>query len=797
MAYPIEGTYISLETKTDFSILLGIKVTCAAPPAPCTLAITNVTSTDETVLGAGDGTITITTTGRTGSTNVTYTVTKGVYVEEFDVVSSTHTFTGLTTGQWTVNVDQGACYDEWGSVINILQGTFVTSSFTVNTADIPTIVASENPIVFEVRTQATGLQPKQGIYKLTINNVSIAENNRILFDLMTPEYSTTIWLKEFPNRSNYALCSILSNQLGVQLQTNTYTDIAQSIGEAIKADIVLSQYYYVSVDSNVITLKTKEATSKYNLINGSNIFIYNENGVESATGITFSTTVQGQDAFQGSQTDGYQIYAELYTSDVQEFGGTIDYNSFYPVAELILPYTSDNSIRFNFSDTLKNYVYTPAIDFTFTGFTTILPALRPYYVNYGEKFFLVENSSTKKKREKGNTKTTMKYVLNASLPWEDVNDMTAYLGEPATNIRPDMNITSSQSYPDTTVRITNSLYLPLSAATGTTNVMYNVYDDVNDVWKGWQTGTSFTLNPFYAGAIKITVSGLTDGEVYQYTKGYSVYDHYNSPINNPSQQAVILNDVNFLTRAPNPKQVQRTNNQEFLYFILQKDYTYNLDLRGDIYFYDGSVVNNYKFFDITTSLYNFGGVVALNISSDKLGLPALEVSGGTFRKIKTIEFAIHQDKDGSFLHYSEVRSFRYAIDEAERSFSCMFLNSLGGYDNFTFAGINERSVERTSGIFTLPREYNLFGASPHSFNVQTTYNTQTVKTIVCNSGWINSEMFDWLIELLKSNYIVSSSETNQNYINVVSFAYKKSSLEDLFDMEVVFRYTTYENNIAI
>jgi len=375
--------------------------------------------------------------------------------------------------------------------------------------------------------------------------------------------------------------------------------------------------------------------------------------------------------------------------------------------------------------------------------------------------------------------------------------MTAYLGEPATNIRPDMNITSSQSYPDTTVRITNSLYDTTTGATGTTNIMYNMYDDVNSAWQGWQTGTTFVLNPFYAGEIIATVSATTDGETYQYSKGFWVYDTYNGVTNDPSQEAVILNDVNFLTRAPNPKQVQRTNNQEFLYFILQKDYTYNLDLRGDIYFYDGSVVNNYKFFDITTSLYNFGGVVALNISSDKLGLPALEVSGGTFRKIKTIEFAIHQDKDGSFLHYSEVRSFRYAIDEAERSFSCMFLNSLGGYDNFTFAGINERSVERTSGIFTLPREYNLFGASPHSFNVQTTYNTQTVKTIVCNSGWINSEMFDWLIELLKSNYIVSSSETNQNYINVVSFAYKKSSLEDLFDMEVVFRYTTYENNIAI
>jgi len=793
-----EGHVVTLQTRTDFNILLGAFVTCAPPAPTCNVYIDQVTKTDETVLGLGDGTIFINCVDEDDDIN--FSITNGIETRETGMLGvSFYTFTNVPTGEWWVHIEEQntECYDDWATPINILQGYFETAPFIVNTSTIPEIVASENPIVFEIQTIGTGLQPLQGIYTLTVNNVTIAENNRIVFDLVTPEYSTTIWLKEFPNRQNYALCSVLSDQFGVQKQTNTYLNIAQSIGEAIKADIVLSQYYYVSVSSNVITLKTKEKTAKYNLINGENIFIYNENGVVSATGVTFGTGTQGQDAFQGSQTDGYQVYAELYTSDTQEFGGTIDNDSFYPISELILPYLPDNKMRFNFSDVLKNYVSTPPIDFTFTGFTTIAPALRPFYVVYGERFFLIENSSTKIKRVKGSTISTPKYVLNASLPWEDNNDMTAYLGETASNMNPNfiVSATGATSFPYTSWNLTFKNVLFDVEVTGTTNIQISIWNSSNtSLVEGWRAYTA-GFNGLAVGTYYARTSGYTDGIQFMYSRWF-----YISPYNyaqDPSQHFIPLSDVNYLTRAPNPKMVQRTNNQEFLYFILQKDYENTLDLRGDIVFYDGTEINNYKFFDITIDEFNFGGVVALNISSDKLGLPALELSGGTLRKIKTIEFAIHQNINGEYLHYSETRAFRYSIDEAERSFSCMFLNSLGGYDNFTFAGINERSVERLSGLFTTPRPYNVYGASPHSFSVNTTYNCQTTRIITCNSGWINSEMFDFLIEMLKSNYIVSSSEPNQNYLNVVGYTYKKSSLEDLFDMEVTFKFTTFENTISI
>jgi hypothetical protein len=384
----------------------------------------------------------------------------------------------------------------------------------------------------------------------------------------------------------------------------------------------------------------------------------------------------------------------VFTSLAEEFGGTPDTDEFIPVAELTLPYLSNNSMRFNLSETLKNYCYTPKIDFTFTGYTTLLPCLRPYYVRYGEKFFLVKNSSTKKKREKGNTINDIRYYINSSLPWESPNDMSIYLGN------------------------------------------YN-----------------------FTGGSGQTVTGVT-----------------------------------FLTLAPNPKMIQR-DSTEYLYFILIKDYGNPLELRGDIYFYDGTNVMDYKFFDITTSIYNFGGVMALAIGADKLGIDAIEMSGGTLRKIKQIDFAIHQLSGTSL--YSEVCSFRWAIDESPRKFGIMFANSLGGYDAFDFKGVIERSVERSSGLYTVPREYANDGSSSKGFNVATTYNTQCVKTISCNTGWINSEHMDYLIDLLKSNTIFSYTETAQNYLNVVSYTYKKSSLEDLFDVDVTFRFTLMENTISI
>jgi hypothetical protein len=687
---PEDGNCIRISTYTNLTVLDGFLVNCGPPPPSCGLAITGVTSTNETTSGAGDGTITIGVSGNTGGT-VTYTATKGLQQLTFTGNTASHTFTGVTTGQWTISVQEGACYDDWSAEINLLQGYLTTAPFTISLPS--TIVASENPIVFDILTEPTGQAPAYGEYTFSVDSGStIPQDFHIIFNLTTPLYNTTIWSKGFPNRSNYMLSSILTDAQGNQLTVNTSSDISQSLAEAIENDLVLSKYFYVGVNSNVVTLKTKEATGKYNLVLNDNLYIYNQSNVVSTTGITFGVVTQGQDQYQGSLTPGYSSYVDVYVSTTEEFGATSSLSNYIPVAQLTLPYLNTNIMRYNLSDVLKPYCSTPKIDLNFTGFTTLLPVLRSYYLIYGEAFYLVENSASKRKRQKG--VTDIQYFMNASLPYEEVNDMSIYLGN-----------------------------YSLTGGTGQ------------------------------------TITGVT-----------------------------------FLTNAPNPTYVQR-DNQAYLYFVLPQNYGKALELRGDIKYYDGSQVLDYKFFDITTGSTNFGGVIALAIGSDKLGIPYLESSGGTYRKIKQIDFAIHQLSGTSM--YSEVRSLKYSIDPAERKFGCMFLNALGGYDAFDFAGIVEKSVERSYGTFTKPREYNSGGASPLGYQVQKSYNVQTTKIITCNSGWIPSNMMDYLIELLKSTSIYSYTEPDQNYLNLISFTYKKSSLEDLFDMECTFRFTTFENTISI
>src|SRR5690606_29793504 len=114
---------------------------------------------------------------------------------------------------------------------------------------------------FEIQTAGTGLQPLQGIYQFTVvSGATINDGFHIDFVLETPEYSTSIIAKGFPNRGNYMLCSVLTTSVGLPLTYNSANDIAVSLAEALQNDLVLSKYYYIGVEDNVVTLKTKEYT---------------------------------------------------------------------------------------------------------------------------------------------------------------------------------------------------------------------------------------------------------------------------------------------------------------------------------------------------------------------------------------------------------------------------------------------------------------------------------------------------------------------------------------------------------
>jgi hypothetical protein len=252
--------------------------------------------------------------------------------------------------------------------------------------------------------------------------------------------------------------------------------------------------------------------------------------------------------------------------------------------------------------------------------------------------------------------------------------------------------------------------------------------------------------------------------------------------------------VKFLTNSPSPKQIQRSSN-EFLYFVLPRDYGTDLDCRGDMYFYDGTQVTGVTFFEISTGTTNAGGCMILNLSYSKLGLGSYEVSGTTNRKIKRLELAIYAS--GGTTQYTESKTYRFEIDEMPRKFGVIFQNALGMYDSFDFIGVVEESVKRDFDNYTIPINYNADGSMTAGQRNVATYNTKVTKRLVANTGWIDETHFDWLMELMKSNNIYSTSSANQNYLNMVEYSYKKSSLDDLFDIEVTFDWTIYENTMTV
>jgi hypothetical protein len=640
---------------------------CLTPPGGgCTLAITGDTITNPIVRGDATGTIKVSMSGITG-TSIVYKLDG---VTKVTLNASTYTFTGLTSGNYVVLVQDGLCFAQF--TYTVADGEFRTGDFNIKS---PTgLTAVENPIIIQVGTAINNPNPKPNITTLTVNN-TIVDGFSLKFNLTSPYvYTNTFYGKSYPNKPNYFLATILNNSTGGAIGGNSATEIATSLAEVLQNDSVIPKVYYINNNNNVVTLQAKQEGSRFDLSSA--------NVIASTTGITVSQIQAGVDGYDGDITDNYSISCEImanvdFTNQYPLTGDTGDYNR---IAELTLPYSLDNIHRFDISGILKSQVVTPQPDLTLTGSTYLPTVMQPYYVKLSELYPLVANTNTIKKRYK--TTISPQWVINSSLDRFVPNDMSDYINVP----------------------------------------------------------------------------------------------------------------VEFLTNSPNPKQVQRSSN-EFLYFILPKNFGTDLSCRGNMYFYDGTSALNKTFFSISTGTTNAGGVMCMNISYAKLGLANYEISGSTNRKIKRVEIAIYAS--GGSIQYTEVKKYRFEIDEMPRKFGILFQNALGMYDSFDFIGIVEETVLRESGTYTVPINFNPNGSMSSGQKHLATYDTKVTKKVICNTGWIDETHFDWLMELLKSNNIYSTSTTYSNYLNLTDWTYKKSSLDDLFDCEFSFEWTVWGNNTSI
>jgi hypothetical protein len=651
--------------------------TCEPPPVECTVDIVSYSVTNPSRRGESDGSISVVASGCTGST-LTWKL-NGVTDSGTNITG--HTFTGLTAGNYYVYISEGVCWSQSAAIV-VQEGEFRTGDFVAN--DMAEMQATENPIILQLQTAVNSFTPEYSKSAILITGGTIS-GVTISFELVFPiVYNAEFISKGYPDRSTYFLESVLKNEIGIPAGTNTNTEIATSLAECLQNDSILSRYYYITNSGTTITLTAKEYGVNFDL-DSSNVTI-------SGTGVTITSITSGIAQYDGQLAANYSLYTELFVNTDLQYGDTPDMTTYRRVAELELPFNKTNLHKFDLAPVLKNFVSSPKIDFTFTGFTTLPSMDTTYFCKYGEKYPLIENTNTKKKRYKG--VTDVKYAINSALNFESPNDMSAYLGQPVT--------------------------------TGST-----------------------------------TYSGIT-----------------------------------FMNTAPNPKYIAR-GSKEFLYFILKQGYPNALALKGDIYFYNGTSQTGETFITISTltGATNFGGVTMLACGYDELGLAAYENSGNT--KIRRVDFAVWQTTPSAVTtQLTETRSYLLEIDEQPQKYDVAFLNKLGTYETYSFVGevVEDQEVERET--IQKPYSVSATGAAPLGFEYNSIYGTKYTKLITVNSGTVDEDTYYYLMQLLQSNKIYNYSNVHENFLTVVSQTAQKSTNASEYTVQVQFRETIEENNVA-
>lgn len=629
----------------------------------CTLTL-YTSATQPTVMGGSDGQIEAYFTSTSGTTAEYYIngVSMGVF-------GTGYTFSGLSSTTYTIQVEQLGCWDTQS--VFVPDGEFRTGDFTViSPTDDGNIVAVENPILLNLSTWINSYSPVASVSVFTITGTTVA-NVIIDFNLDFPNvYVAEFLSKAYPDRANYFLESILKNQIGVTYGTNSNDEIATSLAEAFQKDAVLSRLYYITNSGVTVTLEAKEFGSMY-ILDGTNVTI-------TGGAITLTNTIAGITQFDGQLSPNYSLYTELFVDDTMEYGDTIDPNNYKRIAELELPFDKSNLHQFNLSPTLKNFVSTPKIDFLFTGTTFMSEMITNYYCKYGEKYPLIPNSNTKKKRYKG--QTSYGYAINSSLPFENENKMDSYFGS---------------------------------------------------------------------------------------------------------------SSIGFLNTSPSTKYSHRSG-RELMSFTVPSGYIYPLKVYATITLYNGTTYVDVPFFDVMSSgLTTFhGGVNCIAVGYNELSLSSYESSS----KIRQVDVTVRYF-NGSWLPYTETRTYLLEIDEQPANYSVAFLNSLGTYETYTFIGEVQQTEDVTRNQYQRPYTLDANGAAAIGFQYNSTIDTEYTKTFTVNTGIIDGPTFDYLQGLLQSNRIFRFDDIHQPYLNIVSQTSIKSTLTNEYSIQIVFKETISENQV--
>jgi hypothetical protein len=251
--------------------------------------------------------------------------------------------------------------------------------------------------------------------------------------------------------------------------------------------------------------------------------------------------------------------------------------------------------------------------------------------------------------------------------------------------------------------------------------------------------------------------------------------------------------VTFLNTAPDTKYSHR-DGDEILYFLVPKNYANPLAVYGNIYMYDGTEYLAVKFYDVTTGVATFGGVAAISVGYDALGLSSYEPVAGS--KIRKVDIQVYQSLSGvTGYTYTEQKSFLFELDEQPDTFNVAFLSKLGTYETYSFYGELVESQEINRSLYQKPYDVADDGSALPGFEYNSVYDTDYTKIWTVNTGIITEDNFDYLMGLLQSNKVYRYDVAHKNYLIVQSHTATKSTNTNEYNLQIVFSETINENNI--
>jgi hypothetical protein len=772
MSYPIDGLQIYTTTQQAILQPQYPRPICYVPPE-CNLTLSVGTITPPSVRNGDDGTIAASFTS-TGGTTATWYL-NGV---SWGVHGTGYTFTGLTSGTYYISVEQAPCEDESGAVF-VPQGEFKTGDFTVVGQPVG-LSCVNKPIILNLATATNTNNPLPSKATFTVTG-TINDGDSINITLDYPQViDLTFYAKDVPDRSSYFLTSVLDDG-----STNNATEIATSIAEALSSTI-LNRLYYIRSENQYVYIQARENNGKLD---------FTSDNVTISGNITLTTTQYGIAQYDGSIVANYSLWTDILVQQNLQYGATPNTSNFLKQASIELPYNAvDNQHKFDLAPVLRNFVSTPLIDFNATNFFTLPSMIAAYYCSYGERYPLIENSLTKKRRVKGST--TPKYVINSSLEWEVDNDLTDYVGTYIHDVKAGFDGVFSGAIGNQTLTI-NDIYFSTGTTANTTGIQYKLTNGAQTI--GWQTSNALAGITGTSAGGNVYVSGVTSGATFVYrSTWYS--NTYGSDITQVSKD--YLQNLLFLSEQPNPKTMQRDSTQ-FEYILLPAGYGRILKVIADMDFYNGDTLTGETLYQITTSANtnNVGAVFCLPSGYEQLSLDQYENPTGSTetRKIRRLDFRIYQTDDaGVDIPFTEEKSYRFEIDQQPSRYEVAWLGEFGTWQTFSFIGEIVEGVQREVGTYEVPIEATDTGSYLAGFQKNTIYDCKLTKTIKLNSGWLDSAHRDYLLSLLKSNRIYSINEGDVNFLLIESVDQaQKSTNETLYQVNITAKLTSYFNNVAV